>query len=680
MASQTKSPTRVVTTTRTGFTNWTLGNYSPYGSSYRTRYTGGSTSGINTPQIRFLDFNFNIPSNATIKGFFISFYRGAVQNDSLEYVRDNQVQLYYNGGTGNNEAKTSIKWTRGGMGSQTYGGSTSLMGMSGISPSKINENGNSGFRLNITGNLISNGWTDPFDIFISTNTNLSVTVYYDTPQASPPSGSYPLEPVTNITATSSRLRFTIGTWGNYSRVLLDFYYRKVGDSWPSSPQFSSWKNKVVGGNVTYYEDVYNLLPDTNYEYYCGLSYWATDAESGYSGSNGAISYIPGRSWKTLPLAVPPIVTTLDTQNVGLSVARLRMNVTLNEYTKVYARWRYRIKNGTWIYYPIGGGFLTYTTTGNYILDIESLQSNTVYEHQMQYQYYSVDAVIGKNGENSPLINANIVEFTTKRTPRSTISNVSTTSYSVTISGTIYSEDYDYAGGYVRIREQGTTSWITVGTAYNTTGSSSFSRSRSDLKANTTYEYQAVTVYWASDWSGYGPGQSGDHFTTISTFTTTSPITPTVGIGTPQNITHNSVEIGGSLVINEWYYATVFIQYKKSSSGTWITAYTYNESSNKSYINHPISNLDPETSYDLRFRAEWQGSDFKGSGASDGFHNSPIRTFTTLVAPITRGLHYRVPSPVNNWREIQSVHYKIGSTWTPITEVYYKISGSWQRIK
>lgn len=119
-----------------GTTTWSNpGNITADGDVYAT--TAG-TGGAQSHYLKALDFDFAIPTGATIDGITVAIARKSSQNGALRYTYDNTVKLVVGGSvTGDNKAATTTKWPTT-EAAASYGGAADKWG---LTPSVAQVNG-----------------------------------------------------------------------------------------------------------------------------------------------------------------------------------------------------------------------------------------------------------------------------------------------------------------------------------------------------------------------------------------------------------------------------------------------------------------------------------------------------------------------------------------------------------
>jgi hypothetical protein len=168
-------------TAQTGWTN------SSYAATVDTRYatSGNLANNTNSANLDLTDFNFSLPSSATIQGISVSVVRKASASTSSNYITDYDVYLLKAGAAaGSDKALTGTKWPTS-DGTQSYGGTTDLWGTT-WTASNVTAS-NFGVRLRAHSTCSGTGCS----VLASVNA-ITMTVYYSTGAAIGTSGT-PIE-------------------------------------------------------------------------------------------------------------------------------------------------------------------------------------------------------------------------------------------------------------------------------------------------------------------------------------------------------------------------------------------------------------------------------------------------------------------------------------------------------
>lgn len=153
-----------------GSASWSGSNNIGSDNGSNATVSKGSPDGsLTSNYLRGTNFNFAIPSNATIDGIQVSMNRYASANSGLDYVQDNSVKLVKGGVVTGNEKASAGNWSTTTSTVVNYGGASDLWGTT-WTPSEINA---SNFGVVLSALVSRDNGT------VTANVDyVSITVYY----------------------------------------------------------------------------------------------------------------------------------------------------------------------------------------------------------------------------------------------------------------------------------------------------------------------------------------------------------------------------------------------------------------------------------------------------------------------------------------------------------------------
>lgn len=376
-----------------------------------------------------------------------------------------------------------------------------------------------------------------------------------------------------IYAQSAQLKGSYSSTQEYTTVTTGFEYRKTGSSTWTSVTLGSYDSS----GLVFYQTVSGLEPSTEYE-----ARATAENAAGTRSDKGSV-----QTFTTQEASVT--ASTGSVSNVGSSSATLSGSYSkeaVDENATVYFQWR-EASNYFW-------NDTTKTTqpSGSFSETITGLSEDT------NYDFRAVAETTNYSDTGS------IQAFTTSSiNPSISCSSDGATSVgtqSATLNGSYSKQDIS-SDADVRFKYKQSSSSTWSYTSWKSRSPGSFSETVSGLDSDTNYEFQAI-----AEAGGYSDSGYDDTFKTDQKNPSLSCTTKQVGLTQT-----NTAQLRGSY--SEQYLsgdATVYFEYKKTSSSTWNTTGTRSEPDGSFLIE--ATGLDTDTSYEYRAVAEIGGKSDKGS--------------------------------------------------------------------
>ena len=249
-----------------------------------------------------------------------------------------------------------------------------------------------------------------------------------------------------------------------------------------------------------------------------------------------------------PEPTEPTITTISADTITEDSARLRAELSVNDYSNIDVSFDVRETEGSWWN---TGVFETTSNSGTYFFTVTGLDSDTEYEYRAKIDY------------NSETKYGSIVSFTT-------------------------------------LAEEPVNDWETTSPNLKTT-TGAFDETIEYLIKDTDYEFQAC-VYYGEE----SPYQ--DEFICGDTleFTTLDISEPMINTLSAVNIIDIGARLRGELTdLGEFASVNVLFEYRETGATSWTETSTETLTATGTFF-RDLSNLDPNTEYDYRARVNFDG--------------------------------------------------------------------------